>query len=294
MSTDSRESTLVFSTRDHRAAAEVALVLEARGISVDHEQVGRLSVIRVPPDLLALARTELDHYIRENSEFAPAAPPPPLTGSGPAGVIVYLAVLVLVVPAVSYGLFGRDWVAAGRVDSAAIFAGDWWRAVTSLTLHADAAHLLGNAGFGAFFGYSLARSVGGGFAWLLIVLSGATGNLANAWLAGPGHRAIGASTAVFAALGILTSLSWRQAFRGWHGWRQRVAPIAAGIGLLAFTGTGGENTDLGAHLLGFVAGFGCGVLVAALGKPERPAAQLACGALALALIAGSWFLALAD
>ncbi len=283
---------ILFTTRDARQGAELALVLEARAFDVDLERIGRSTVVRVAATQFEAARAELETYARENAAAWRPRAEPQLSGRAWPGVIAYVAAIVLIVLPVRNFTFGRDWVEAGRVDSAAIFAGEWWRAVTALTLHADAAHLLGNAGFGAFFGYSLGRSVGGGVCWALIVGCGMAGNLANAWLAGPDHRAIGASTAVFAALGLLTGHSWRTGFRVWSHWRQRIAPLIAGIGLLAFTGTGGENTDIGAHLLGFVAGLIAG---AAWLKPAAPAGQrvqIGAGAAAIGLIVLSWALAL--
>jgi membrane associated rhomboid family serine protease len=140
----------------------------------------------------------------------------------------------------------------------------------------------------------VARYLGGGAAWLAIVASGALGNLANAFLSGPGHRSIGASTAVFAALGLLTAWCWRRGFRPGASRRERLAPVVAGIGLLAFTGTGGVDTDVGAHLTGFVAGFLGGLVFARLGFPERRGAQLACGALAAGSVALAWIAAVAS
>jgi len=75
---------------------------------------------------------------------------------------------------------------------------------------------------------------------------------------------------------------------------QRLAPLVAGIALLAFTGTGGERTDVLAHLLGFVAGVGLGfgLAHAPLPPPGRPAPQWLAGGLALALLSGAWVAAL--
>jgi membrane associated rhomboid family serine protease len=189
-------------------------------------------------------------------------------------------------------LLGVDWLAAGRMDGGRSLIAEWWRPLTALTLHADAAHLLGNALFGSFFGYSVARYLGGGFSWLLILACGALGNLANGYLSGPDHRSIGASTAVFAALGILSAYCWRRGFPSQASQRERMAPVVAGIGLLAFTGTAGVNTDIGAHLLGFLAGFGGGLVVARTGFPQSDKLQLACGVAALGLLVAAWLAAI--
>jgi membrane associated rhomboid family serine protease len=106
------------------------------------------------------------------------------------------------------------------------------------------------------------------------------------------HAAIGASTAVFAALGLLAALAWRQQAALWRGLR-RWRPIAAAVMLLALLGIGGERIDVGGHIAGLAAGFVAGALLYfTLPKlPRGRSAQLAYGAAALALFAGSWLVA---
>lgn len=288
MQIDDLALTVLATTRDQRACAELALVLEARSIPSRQEFVDGAWVLSVPTGVHDRARAELVDYQRENPVRRPAPRPPRRGGRGWPGVIGYLAVIVLMIVATRQLSFGIDWLGVGRMDAGALRAGEWWRAVTALTLHADAAHLLGNAAFGTFFGYSLARIWGGGFGWLAIVLAGAAGNFLNGLVNGPDHRSIGASTAVFGALGLLTAYSWRRGFPTGASRREKIAPVVAGIGLLAFTGTGGENTDIGAHLLGFVSGFVIACVVARVGPPESERAQIASAALALSIVAGAW------
>ena len=64
--------------------------------------------------------------------------------------------------------------------------------------------------------------------------------------------------------------------------------MIAGLGLLAFTGTGGVNTDLGAHLFGFVTGFFGGLGVAVTGVSKSRAVQILAGAGAIGLVVGAW------
>ena len=271
--------------------AEFALVLESRGIEVRQEMLQRSCLLRVPRHQLERALFELEQYRVENTR-AVVADRPEFEGAGWPGVIVFVAVIVAILVPVSNFLFGRDWLAIGRVDGAAMRAGEWWRAITALTLHADAAHLLGNAGFGSFFGFAVGRALGGGVGWLLIVMSGAVANLINAWVSGAGHRSIGASTAVFAALGILTAYSWRTGRRRHVSWRQRIAPVIAGLGLLAFTGSGSgspdANVDIGAHLFGFLMGAAAGLGIAQIGPVTARRTQITCGAVAMALVASGW------
>jgi hypothetical protein len=44
-------------------------------------------------------------------------------------------------------------------------------------------------------------------------------------------------------------------------WSYRIAPIVGGLALLMYTGTGDENTDIGAHLMGFACGFVGGMIL---------------------------------
>jgi len=125
------------------------------------------------------------------------------------------------------------------------------------------------------------------------VLSAALGNTANTLLLDSTHRSIGASTAVFATLGLLAGYVWRGQLMAQDRWSTRYGPIIGGLALLMFTGTGDENTDIGAHLLGFVCGFGGGMLLTVIGKmPAPPRVQLISGAMALGLIAIAWVVAL--
>src|SRR4029434_3541962 len=105
-----------------------------------------------------------------------------------------------------------DWFGAGRLQAGGVVGGEWWRAVTALTVHVEIDHLLGNLAFGAFFGYFAGRYLGVGVGWLAIVVAAALANGFDALLQPSAHRSIGASTAVFAALGMLTAYTWRRGF----------------------------------------------------------------------------------
>jgi membrane associated rhomboid family serine protease len=110
----------------------------------------------------------------------------------------------------------------------------------------------------------------------------------------PTHSAIGASTAVFATLGLLAAYSWRRRTGRSARWPYRWAPLIAAVALLALLGAGGEHTDVLAHLTGFFAGTLLGALYGGLSLPlpGRAPLQLLAGASALAAIAGAWAWAL--
>jgi len=77
-------------------------------------------------------------------------------------------------------------------------------------------------------------------------------------------------------------------------WSYRVGPIVGGLALLMYTGTGDANTDVGAHLMGFVAGFAGGMLLTLWSdRLSSGRLQRAAGVGALLVIAAAWLAALA-
>ena len=284
----------VFRAHDRQLCGEVALVLEAVGLRpVIHDLDGTWIVI-VAPHEAAQARRELDAWLAENRRSRPEPPARQPLADGRPGVLGYAVAVIAVALAVGNLAFDRDWLAAGRIDGAAMQAGEWWRALTALTLHADLEHLAANIFFGGVFGWFAGRYLGSGIAWLLILAAGACGNLINVLIMGPGHRAIGASTAVFAALGLLGSLGWAGRRRSVQGRIYRWGPVIAAVALLAYTGAGGERTDIGAHIWGFVAGLGAGLLAARIPPPVLVHARLQwlAGLATVAVLVTAWLLAL--
>lgn len=277
---------------EYRDCDEAALVLTAKNIDSRIEHVADGWQLVVARRQSVAASRELAEYAREPKRtFFPPRPVVSVS-AGWRGVGAYIATLLIVSILLHQDAFGFDWLGAGELDVARVRSGELWRCVTALTIHLEPDHLLGNVLFGAFFGHFLARFLGDGIAWAAIVASGAIGNLLNAAVQPEAHRSIGASTAVFAALGILSALSWRRGvFRG-ATLRMRLAPVAAGVALLAFTGTGGENTDVFAHLAGFITGFATGFALAYLGRALGPRAQAGAGLLTFVAVVASWALAL--
>jgi hypothetical protein len=66
------------------------------------------------------------------------------------------------------------------------------------------------------------------------------------------------------------------------------------VALLAYTGTGDEQTDIVAHLTGFLAGAAGGVVLYGLGSGARirPGVQAAAAVLAALTLAAAWLMAL--
>ncbi len=236
-------------------------------------------------------REQLSKYERESRYWPPAQDILPKGDHSLYSLAVYGLLLIAL-----YVISTPDLLARGRLSAELVMNGEWWRVFTALTLHADWGHLVGNVAGGCLFAVLLSRYLGYGMAWLAILLAGGAGNLVNAWFySTQGHLAIGASTAVFAALGLLGGVRLLRQYRltGWRWPRQLSAPLIAGAVLLAFLGTGDERTDVMGHLWGFAAGVVLGGLVAWRGWDEvsRRWPQFPAAVTTLLLIGLAWLAA---
>ena len=240
------------------------------------------------------AYEQLRQYVAENAEQEIIAKPLRPLFEGFVGAYLYGLSLLIIGALKSIKVFGLDWQANGLANNELIADGEWWRTITALGLHANSAHLIGNIGFGALFGLMVSRYIGSGAAWFSILVAGAFGNALNATLYQTLHLSIGASTMVFAALGILGvfALNDRHAYaqRGIRRW----APLAATLALLGFLGTAGERTDVMAHLSGYICGCIAGVLwMIALRRTDNDIPAQGMFALAtVSLVVIAWALAL--
>jgi membrane associated rhomboid family serine protease len=205
-------------------------------------------------------------------------------------VVLYAFVLVLISYCAGDAVGSRDWFGIGSLLPSSESGNEVWRVVTALTLHADLGHLLGNLAFGGLFGYFAAQLVGPGTAWLSILIAGALGNWVDSTLMLAGRTTIGASTAVFATLGLVAAYSWKQHTAGALRWAHRFAPLIAAVALLAFTGAGGERTDVLAHLTGFASGalVGIGNALPQTRRFFKRIPQLASGLIAIGIVVGAW------
>lgn len=188
-----------------------------------------------------------------------------------------------------------ELVSVGRGDALAMVdGGEWWRAVTALTLHADSVHLVSNLLAGLGFAFFVCRFFGAATGWLLILLSGMTGNALNAAVYYPeAHYSIGASTAVFGALGLLTGVGVWLAFSAPERrlmlprW---LVPAFGGLTLLGLFGMGEGGVDVAAHISGFICGlcFGVGGACLQRGVKRLDKLRVLLGGLSLLLVALAW------
>ena len=278
-------------------ARERGLVVAALGLPYAIKREAREWVLQVEEQSLEVVRQELAAFEIEESERPPTRKMLP-PGKIPAFPL-FLGGWVLGTSFVVQQLAGRRWLEQGSADGHAILHGEWWRTITALTLHADGTHVTANLATGLLFAAFVFPRLGAGLTWLAILLSGALGNVLNAWTyRSESHDSIGASTACFGALGILVGA---ELFARWSQPHQRntwqlILPIGAGLGLLAYLGVGeeGKNIDYMAHGWGFVVGLVEGVAAMALHLRERlPSwAQSVAGLATLLLLAVCWTLAM--
>ncbi|MGE4544621.1 MAG: rhomboid family intramembrane serine protease [Pedobacter sp.] len=269
------------------------LVLTSCGIDTRLQQVEDGWHLAVPAPDLQRALYALRLYTEENRHWPPS--PPTATSLDNAWVSAcVLAALALFhnitrLHYPSLDIKFLPWLASGNAHVASIRSGQWWRLATALTLHSDALHLAGNILIGGVFIIRLCREVGSGTGWCLLLLAGVSGNYLNCLIQAPSHQSVGASTAVFGAIGILAALNARRhRLRLTKRW---TLPLAASLALLALLGTGGEHTDLLAHLFGFLCGLAAGWLLAPLPRPG-PLLNRWLGIFAASFIVLAWWLAL--
>lgn len=161
---------------------------------------------------------------------------------------------------------GEKFATAWSRDGVEIFReGEWWRPFTALWVHADMGHLLSNLSFGALLGWFVLKAYGVGWGWVWIFVSGVLANVAVAAAFWPERFAgVGASTAVFATVGLLVAhgVAWASG-RGLRRHRSWLVPLGGGLALLGLFGSGGESADVdvAAHLFGFGAGLAVGAAV---------------------------------
>jgi rhomboid protease GluP len=271
---------------------EYSLMLEARGIEHETQEEAGSWLLSVPVEMRHRAYEELSRYSVERSARRSVPDVVPVHPGAAIGVFLYALILLVTAYCAGNGTFGADWLSVGSLDAGA--RGEWWRAVTALTLHLDQEHLLGNLLFGAVAGMAASRLLGPGVAWASILGAAALANYAETLITPITHRAVGASTAVFAALGLLSGMAWRQRLtlreRRWYRW----APLIAGICLLTLLGAGTVHVDVLGHALGFLFGLGAGWVCVRSGVPNNrePRVQAITGLVAVLAVCAAWVFAL--
>jgi membrane associated rhomboid family serine protease len=277
-------------TPNRARAEEQALVLAAAGIPYRLvERDGTFALLVAARDAAAAGEA----LAAFEAESAPEVlPPAPDLGPSALGVGFAVVLAAFFVVAGSWeAATPSAWFRVGAASSELIRHGQWWRAVTMLTLHGDLLHIASNVVASLLFVSAVGRWLGTGLGALVTLVSAAAANVLVALSHRTPHVSVGASTATFAALGILVGLQLVRRMRGGARGRRAWLPLGAGLALYAMTGASPE-VDWRAHLFGLGVGAlaGAGVALLNLRTPGR-FAQAALGTLALGALAGCWVLA---
>lgn len=210
-------------------------------------------------------REELARFDRENASWPPPLQmPPPI--AAPSSFLTPLLWALAVLGAFAWQGRIPGVTAWGTLDAEALFGRlQWWRPASALFFHADAGHLVSNLVPGIFVFSAVLSTFGLRSGWLLLGGCAFVANSLSAALHLPGpYHSLGASTALFAGLGLLTgqaTVTVRHLPR-LRRWRGVFAPLGAGAILFALYGAGGPRVDLGAHVAGFVTGLLTGTVAA--------------------------------
>jgi membrane associated rhomboid family serine protease len=186
---------------------------------------------------------------------------------------------------------GGAWFARGSASAARILHGEVWRTITALTLHADLAHVLGNAAFCVVLIPPVCHALGPGSGLWVLLLSGALGNWLTALVHGAPHSSVGVSTLTFGAIGVLAAQALIARWRVGTTRRRPWVVIAASVVLLSMLGTA-QGADVLAHVFGLLAGVVLGLGVG-LGRPNQFARRVewTLVAAAIAGVVACWWVA---
>ena len=281
--------TAVRVTAERHRADEWAMVLAASYIPHRLRHRGDGWALIVDARDVEAARGALDAFDRENvvnTTDVSVDAVAPVRGAAAVGIAVGL-LLIGFFAATGTRASRSVWFERGGAAAERIVAGEWWRTVTALTLHADAPHVVGNAAASVLLVGAVSHELGPGVGLWLILLAGAGGNALTAVAYGAHHNSVGASTAMFGAIGILAAtrvVSSRRRPAARKPWMV----VAASLALLALLGTS-PDADLLAHLFGLLLGGALGLgAAAALARPLRSPTQWALAVAVLAWIVGAW------
>lgn len=182
----------------------------------------------------------------------------------PTYILIAINIVVYVCTSIAGGNFlstdSSMLIQYGQVNDLVINYGNYYQLFTSMFIHADIAHIVGNMLFLFIFGlrgeemFSLPEYLS------IYLLGGLTGNFLSLLLLPSATISVGASGAIFAMFGatvIYARRSFRQSIIG--------ALIYAFFLLFLSSGVGVNNF---AHIGGLVAGLVIGYVVATRRKPE--------------------------
>ena len=237
----------------------IILILTSQNIENHVERHNKAFNILVNKANVETARTTVEAYYKENKLFRlkqqlseiPISSFKSYTAFSIMGLLWFIHAVCL-----NYHIH-EDMILKYGASALFILQGETYRAITALFLHSDARHLVGNMAGMLIFGAPMITLSGFGVGPFMLLLSGTLGNLVNAHLYKTAHLSIGASTAIMGAAGLLVAFRITQKQKPFR--LNNLMPILAGTVLVAMLSQG-ENTDVWAHVFGFLCGLGSGVI----------------------------------
>lgn len=278
--------------RSRREAMDWSLVLASQGVepTIDFAEDGAGWALLVPAQDYDRALADIGQYERENRGW-----PWQQRVFQPGFLFDWGSVAWVLLLTLFYWLNDQrfDLRSAGLMDSAAVARGEWWRLFTAVWLHADLAHLAGNATLGVvLLGLAMGR-YGTGAGLLAAYLAGAGGNVLAGLFSGGTHRSLGASGMVMGSLGLLAVQSvalWKETP---HAMKFILSGVFGGVMLFVLLGLS-PGSDLIAHFGGFVCGLVLGGLLTLVPKlAHSPSLNFLAGLIFVWLVVWPWWLALA-
>ncbi|MGN7479630.1 rhomboid family intramembrane serine protease [Solibacillus silvestris] len=148
-------------------------------------------------------------------------------------------------------VFGEQLLYAGMSVNGLIAAGEWWRIVTSMFLHAGFTHVLFNMFSLFLFGPELEKIAGKIRFLTIYFLAGIFGVAATFLTEDPYYASVGASGAIYGILGAFGALVYytRHLF---PQLRQIILPLIVVSIFMTFIT---PNINISAHLGGLITGF---------------------------------------
>jgi len=276
----------IHNKNSRKQADLILVVLASQSIRalIDTAPDGSCDIL-VPDDDVFKAQKQLKKYATENKGLLRPAPHVPTRiFFSPAALALAFFIAGIHYIITTRGLHTQAILDFGS-SSYYLSQGQSFRAVTALFLHSDTDHLLGNMAGILVLAGPLLRVTGYGQGLLLLLAAGTAGNLISESFGRDLRLSIGASTMVMAAAGLLGARRMTigaELNNSVFPKFKALAPFAAAATLTAMF-SHGENTDVSAHLFGFLAGTGIGIGYYPL---SGPLSGLVMGRISFAIVLG--------
>jgi len=266
---------IIAETPNAQTALEWCAVLASQKLNFILDKNEHIWIFKIAPELYENAKNNIEQYEKERGFFETHLKELEQIHIKP---VKFIPLLPYIIPGLSLFLF---YLVTGPSEHNSLFFQlgiqkplnilkyqQLWRPVTALTLHANLPHILGNMTFFIIFTAVAGEILGFGTALFVVLISGILGNFTTASILyfnsyAVSYDSLGASTAVFGALGLIVAISILRRRNNLS--MKKSVPLIAGFALLSLTGTG-PGSDVFAHFTGFLWGALLGIPVYFLKK----------------------------